>query len=166
MITFDQLGLRIELLKAIEAQGYTAPTPIQEKAVPVILSGQDILARAQTGTGKTDAFALPLIEILSRQPSRDRHPRALIMTPTRELALQVGECIKNYARRVSLRCTVVHGGININPQIDRLRRGIDILVGTPGRLLDLAMRRRLKFSQIEFLVFDEADRNAGSGISR
>ncbi len=164
MITFDQLGLRIELLKAIEAQGYTAPTPIQEKAVPVILGGQDILARAQTGTGKTDAFALPLIEILSRQSGKGRHPRALIMTPTRELAIQVGECIKNYARRVSLRCTVVHGGININPQIDRLKRGIDILVGTPGRLLDLAMRRRLKFSQIEFLVFDEADRMLDLGF--
>ena len=164
-MSFDQLGLRIELLKAVKAKGYTTPTPIQTQAIPVILDGRDILARAQTGTGKTDAFALPLVEILSRRKGNGRHPRALVLTPTRELALQVGESIKAYARRVSLRCTVVHGGVRINPQIDRLRRGIDVLVATPGRLLDLAGRRHLNLSRIAFLVFDEADRMLDLGFS-
>lgn len=164
-MSFDQLGLRAELLKAVKAKGYTSPTPIQTKAIPSILGGQDILARAQTGTGKTDAFALPLVEILSLKKGNGRHPRALVLTPTRELALQVGESIKSYARRVSMRCTVVHGGVNINPQIDRLRRGIDILVATPGRLLDLASQRHLNLSKIEFLVFDEADRMLDLGFS-
>jgi ATP-dependent RNA helicase RhlE len=164
-MSFDQLGLRVELLKALKTQGYTTPTPIQAQAIPVILDGRDILARAQTGTGKTDAFTLPLVEILSRKSGRARHPRALVLTPTRELALQVAESIKVYARRVSLRCTVVYGGVRINPQIDRLRRGIDILVATPGRLLDLAGRRHLHLSRLEFLVFDEADRMLDLGFS-
>ncbi len=164
-MSFDHLGLRVELLKVLKAKGYTAPTPIQAQAIPVILDGQDILARAQTGTGKTDAFALPLVEILSRRNVNGRHPRALVLTPTRELALQVAESIKGYARRVSMRCTVVYGGVRINPQIDRLRRGIDILVATPGRLLDLASRRHLHLSRIEFLVFDEADRMLDLGFS-
>lgn len=165
MSLFEKLGLRVELLKAVKAKGYTTPTPIQTQAIPSILDGRDILARAQTGTGKTDAFALPLVEILSRQSGNGRHPRALVLTPTRELALQVGECIKSYARRVSMRCSVVHGGVNITPQIDRLRRGIDILVATPGRLLDLASQRHLNLSRIEFLVFDEADRMLDLGFS-
>jgi len=164
-MSFDQLGLRIELLKAVKAKGYTTPTLIQAKAIPVILDGRDILARAQTGTGKTDAFALPLVEILSRRNGTGRHPRALVLTPTRELALQVGASIKAYARRVSIRCTVVYGGVRIESQIDRLKRGIDILVATPGRLLDLAGRRRLNLSRIEFLVFDEADRMLDLGFS-
>jgi ATP-dependent RNA helicase RhlE len=164
-MSFDHLGLRVELLKVLRAKGYTIPTPIQAQAIPVILDGQDILARAQTGTGKTDAFALPLVEILSRRNGNGRHPRALVLTPTRELALQVAESIKGYARRVSMRCTVVYGGVRINPQIDRLRRGIDILVATPGRLLDLAGRRHLHLSRIEFLVFDEADRMLDLGFS-
>ncbi|MCP4575192.1 MAG: DEAD/DEAH box helicase [Deltaproteobacteria bacterium] len=164
-MSFDQLGLRVELLKAINAKGYTAPTPIQTRAIPAILEGRDILARAQTGTGKTEAFVLPLVEILSRGDGHGRHPRALVLTPTRELALQVGEVIKSYARRVSMRCTVVYGGVRINPQIDRLRRGIDVLVATPGRLLDLAGRRQLNLLRIEFLVFDEADRMLDLGFS-
>ncbi|BBO67429.1 ATP-dependent RNA helicase RhlE [Desulfosarcina alkanivorans] len=164
-MSFDHLGLRSELLEAVKAKGYTAPTPIQSRAVPVILGGRDILARAQTGTGKTDAFALPLVEILSRENISARHPRALVLAPTRELALQVGETIKDYARRVSMRCTVVHGGGRINPQIDRLRRGIDILVATPGRLLDLSGQRHLDLSRIGFLVFDEADRMLDLGFS-
>ncbi len=164
-MSFDQLGLRAELLKAIKSKGYTSPTPIQTRAIPVILDGQDILARAQTGTGKTDAFALPIVEILSRKKGSERHPRALVLTPTRELALQVGESIKAYARRVSLRCTVVYGGVRIDPQIDRLKRGIDILVATPGRLLDLAGSRHFKLSHVEFLVFDEADRMLDLGFS-
>ncbi len=164
-MSFDHLGLRVELLKAVKNRGYTTPTLIQTKAIPVILDGRDILARAQTGTGKTDAFALPLVEILSRAKGSGRHPRALVLTPTRELALQVGESIKGYARKVSLRCSVVYGGVRIEAQIARLRRGIDILVATPGRLLDLAGQRHLKLSRIEFLVFDEADRMLDLGFS-
>jgi len=164
-MSFDQLGLCVDLLKAVKGKGYTTPTPIQIKAIPVILKGRDILARAQTGTGKTDAFSLPLVEILSQKKGKGRSPRALVLTPTRELALQVGESIKAYARRVSMRCTVVHGGVRINPQIDRLRRGIDVLVATPGRLLDLSGQRHLNLSRIEFLVFDEADRMLDLGFS-
>jgi len=163
---FNQLNLRVELLKAIKSKGYTDPTPIQAAAIPVILAGRDILARAQTGTGKTDAFVLPLVEILSHRSYIDRHPRALVLTPTRELALQVGENIKAYARRVSLRCTVVYGGVRVNPQIVRLERGIDILVATPGRLLDLANQEHLNLSRIEFLVFDEADRMLDLGFNQ
>jgi ATP-dependent RNA helicase RhlE len=167
-MSFDQLGLRVELLEAVKTKGYTVPTPIQDKAIPAILSGRDIFARAQTGTGKTDAFALPLVEMLSHEAndSKKRPPRALVLTPTRELALQVGECIKAYARRVSLRCTVVFGGVRIEPQIDRVKRGIDILVATPGRLLDIAGKRILDLSHIEFLVFDEADRMLDLGFSK
>ncbi len=161
---FDGLGLRTELLKAVKSKGYLNPTPIQIRVIPALLDGRDILACAQTGTGKTDAFALPLVEILGRS-GRERHPRALVLTPTRELALQVGESIKTYARRVSLRCTVVYGGVRINPQIDRLRRGIDILVATPGRLLDLIEKEHLNLFRIEFLVFDEADRMLDLGFS-
>jgi ATP-dependent RNA helicase RhlE len=164
-MSFDELGLRVELLKAVKSKGYTTPTPIQSRVIPVILNGQDVLARAQTGTGKTDAFALPLVNILSQSKVIRKHPRALILTPTRELALQVGESIKAYGRRVSIRCTVVYGGVNIGPQIDRLKRGIDILVATPGRLLDLASHKDLNLSQIEFLVFDEADRMLDLGFS-
>ena len=165
-LLFNQLGLRDELVKAIAAKGYAIPTPIQARAIPVILADRDVLARAQTGTGKTDAFALPLVDILSRHIYAQRVPRALVLTPTRELALQVGECIKAYARTVSLRCTVVYGGINIVPQIERLRRGIDILVATPGRLLDLAEQGEVNLERLEFLVFDEADRMLDLGFSK
>ncbi|MBU1172051.1 MAG: DEAD/DEAH box helicase [Proteobacteria bacterium] len=164
-MSFDHLGLRVELLEAIKTKGYTAPTPIQTKAIPVILSGRDILARAQTGTGKTDAFALPMVEILSRGKRHKRHARALVLAPTRELALQVGESIKAIGRRVSIRCTVVFGGVRIEPQVDRLNRGIDILVATPGRLLDLARHGYVDLSHIEFMVFDEADRMLDMGFS-
>lgn len=164
-MSFDQLGLRAELLRAVNKKGYQAPTDIQARAIPVILSGRDILARAQTGTGKTDAFGLPVVEILGREPGNGHHPRALVLTPTRELALQVGESIKNYARKVSLRCTVAFGGVRIEPQIARLQRGIDILVATPGRLLDLANQGHLSLACIEFLVFDEADRMLDLGFS-
>jgi len=163
---FSDLGLSIELLKAVKTKGYTTPTPIQAQAIPVMLGGRDILARAQTGTGKTDAFALPMVETLSWQHSKKRHPRALVLTPTRELALQVGESIKAYARTLTMRCTVVYGGIGIHPQINRLKRGVDILVATPGRLLDLAGRRHLDLSRISFLVFDEADRMLDLGFSQ
>lgn len=164
-MSFDTLGLRAELVKAVKSKGYIRPTPIQTQVIPAILNGQDIFARAQTGTGKTDAFALPLVQILSPGKSKLRYPRALVLAPTRELALQVGESIKAYARKVSIRCTVVYGGVNIGPQIDRLKRGIDVLVATPGRLLDLAAHRDLNLSKIEFLVFDEADRMLDLGFS-
>jgi len=163
-MSFDKLGLRAELLSAVKSKGYTEPTPIQTRVVPAILNGHDILARAQTGTGKTDSFALPLVELLSGKKNNKRHPRALILAPTRELALQVGDSIKAYARRVSIRCTVVYGGVTIQPQISRIKRGIDILVATPGRLLDLAEHRDLHLSKIEFLIFDEADRMLDLGF--
>jgi ATP-dependent RNA helicase RhlE len=165
-MSFDHLGLRAELLKAVRKKGYESPTEIQARAIPVILGGRDILARAQTGTGKTDAFGLPIVEVLSGRYGNGHHPRALVLTPTRELALQVGEVIKAYARKVSLRCTVVFGGVRIEPQIERLRRGIDILVATPGRLLDLAAQDHLNLALIEFLVFDEADRMLDLGFNR
>jgi len=163
---FDHLGLRTELLRAVTKKGYESPTEIQARAIPVILGGRDILARAQTGTGKTDAFGLPIVEVLSGRYGNGHHPRALVLTPTRELALQIGAVIKGYARTVSLRCTVVHGGVRIDPQIERLRRGIDILVATPGRLLDLAGQDHLNLALIEFLVFDEADRMLDLGFNR
>ena len=165
-MSFDHLGLRAELLKSVARKGYEKPTEIQARAIPVILGGRDILARAQTGTGKTDAFALPIVEVLSQSHGNGHHPRALVLTPTRELALQVGEVIKAYARKVGLRCTVAFGGVRIEPQIERLRRGIDILVATPGRLLDLAGQDQLNLALVEFLVFDEADRMLDLGFSR
>jgi len=165
-MSFDELGLRVELLKAVKNKGYEAPTAIQAKAIPVILGGRDLLARAQTGTGKTDAFALPIVQMLSLSHGNGHHPRALVLTPTRELALQVGESIKGYARKVSLRCSVAYGGVRIEPQIARLQRGIDILVATPGRLLDLVGQEHLNLALIEFLVFDEADRMLDLGFSK
>lgn len=165
-MSFDALGLRAELLKAIKSRGYEAPSAIQSKAIPIILSGRDVLAKAQTGTGKTDAFALPIVQILSQTQGNGHHPRALVLAPTRELALQVGEVIKAYARKVGLRCTVVFGGVRIEAQIARLERGIDILVATPGRLLDLAEQNCVNLSLVEFLVFDEADRMLDLGFSR
>ncbi|MFO7748877.1 MAG: DEAD/DEAH box helicase [Desulfobacteraceae bacterium] len=164
-MSFEKLGLGAELLKAVEKRGYTTPTPVQAQAIPVILGGEDLFARAQTGTGKTDAFALPLVELLSRKKSKQRHPRALVLAPTRELAGQVGESFQVYARRVGLRCTVVYGGVAIVPQKARLRRGIDILVATPGRLLDLLGQRAVTLFQTEYLVFDEADRMLDLGFS-
>ncbi len=164
-MSFAHLGLQVELLKAVKANGYSIPTAIQRKAIPIILEGRDILARAQTGTGKTAAFALPLVEILSQNKGVGRHPRALVLVPTRELAHQVGENIKVYARKLSLRCTVVYGGVRINPQIERLCRGVDILVATPGRLLDLVAKRHLQLCRIEFMVFDEADKMLDLGFS-
>ncbi len=164
-MSFDQLGLRPELLRAVKARGYLSPNPIQIKAIPAILAGRDVFACALTGTGKTDAFVLPLVELLSREKSNRQYIRVLILTPTRELANQVGEIAKAYTRVVSMRCTVVYGGVRIKPQADRIKRGIDILVATPGRLLDLVEQKYLNLSHIEFLVFDEADRMLDLGFS-
>ena len=165
-MSFDTLGLSAELLRAVGEQGYTTPTPIQQKAIPVILAGKDVLAGAQTGTGKTAGFTLPLLQLLSMKPvtTGKRPVRVLVLTPTRELAAQVGDSMKTYGRHLPLRSAVVFGGVKINPQIDRLRHGVDILVATPGRLLDHAGQKTVDLSQIEILVLDEADRMLDMGF--
>lgn len=161
-MSFEQLGLRAELLRAVSAQGYTTPTPIQKQAIPVVLEGGDVLAGAQTGTGKTAAFTLPLLQRLDRP--RGKHPRALVLTPTRELAAQVSESVATYGEHFSLRHTVIFGGVGINPQITKLRQGVDILVATPGRLLDHVGQGTLDLSHVEVLVLDEADRMLDMGF--
>ncbi|MCF6311917.1 MAG: DEAD/DEAH box helicase [Verrucomicrobiales bacterium] len=172
---FNELGLRAELVEAVKAKGYTEPSQIQAKAIPSILEGRDLLGGAQTGTGKTAAFTLPLLQLLaerrapeqgdSRNGRRRRHlPRALVITPTRELAAQIGESVISYGEGLNLSSTVIFGGVGINPQISRLRRGVDILVATPGRLLDHAGQGTVDLSQIEILVLDEADRMLDMGF--
>ncbi len=163
-MSFEQLGLRAELLGAVSARGYTTPTPIQVQAIPVILKGRDVLAGAQTGTGKTAAFALPMLQLLSSRDGKSRNPRALVLTPTRELAVQVREFVETYGRNLRLRSAVVFGGVAINPQIRQLRQGVDILVATPGRLLDHAGRGTVNLSQVEILILDEADRMLDMGF--
>ncbi|NVN92756.1 MAG: DEAD/DEAH box helicase [Desulfuromonadales bacterium] len=165
-MSFESLGLRAELLNAIAAQGYTTPTPIQTEAIPVIFEGGDLLAGAQTGTGKTAAFALPIVQMLGENipPDKRRRPRALVLVPTRELAAQVSEQMNMYARRLSLRSTMIYGGVSIQAQIERLHRGVDIVVATPGRLLDHAERGTVNLSRIKFLVLDEADRMLDLGF--
>ncbi|MEX1298211.1 MAG: DEAD/DEAH box helicase [Desulfotignum sp.] len=163
-MSFQHLGLIAPLLRAIEAQGHTTPTPIQEKAIPDVLKGSDILAGAKTGTGKTAAFALPILQQLDRDKKNTRLPRALILTPTRELAAQVENDFKAYGRFLSLRTAVVFGGVNINPQIRQFQKGVDILVATPGRLLDHVGRKTLDLSQVTCLVLDEADRMLDMGF--
>jgi ATP-dependent RNA helicase RhlE len=165
-MSFETLGLRAELLSAIASQGYTAPTPIQAETIPVILEGCDLLAGAQTGTGKTAAYALPIVQRLGEHPPRQkrRAPRALVLVPTRELAAQVSEQMNNFARRLSLRSTMIYGGVTIQAQIERLHRGVDIVVATPGRLLDHVERGTVNLSGIEFLVLDEADRMLDMGF--
>jgi ATP-dependent RNA helicase RhlE len=165
-MSFDTLGLAAELLRAISEQGYTEPTPIQSKAIPAILEGKDVLAGAQTGTGKTAGFTLPLLQRLNenQNKSKQRPIRALVLTPTRELAAQVGESIKIYGRHLPLRSTVIFGGVKINPQKDKLRQGVDILVATPGRLLDHIGQKTVDLSRVEILVLDEADRMLDMGF--
>lgn len=166
-MTFKDLGLSEALLKAVSDQGYETPSPIQEKAIPKILQGQDVLASAQTGTGKTAGFAMPMIQLLAKEPPRQRRPiRALVLTPTRELASQVLEDVQNYSKYVDLRSTVIFGGVKQNPQVDQLKRGIDILVACPGRLMDLESQGFVDLRQIEFLVLDEADRMLDMGFLR
>jgi len=164
-MSFDTLGLSAELLRAVSEQGYTTPTPVQSQAIPVILDGRDVMAGAQTGTGKTAGFTLPLLQRLSESAENGPRPvRALVLTPTRELAAQVGESIELYGRHLPLRSAVVFGGVNINPQKARLRRGVDVLVATPGRLLDLINQRSADLSRVEILVLDEADRMLDMGF--
>ena len=162
---FTELGLSDSILKAIADQGYTEPSPIQAEAIPAILSGKDVMAAAQTGTGKTAGFTLPMLEILSKgRRAKSNHVRALVLTPTRELAAQVGESVANYGAHLQLKSTIVYGGVKINPQMQRLRGGVDILIATPGRLLDLFNQNAIKFEQIEMLVLDEADRMLDMGF--
>ncbi len=167
-MSFDQLDLSEPLLKAISEQGYDKPTPVQEQAIPIILRGRDILAGAQTGTGKTAGFALPLLQLLHNQglPKKPHPIRALILTPTRELASQVYESFKTYGKHVPLFSEVVFGGVSIHMQIKRLQRGADILVATPGRLLDLIYQKQIDLSQVQFFVLDEADRMLDMGFIR
>lgn len=163
-MSFSTLGLSAELLRAIDAQGYTNPTPIQLQAIPAVLSHRDILAGAQTGTGKTAAFALPMLQLLSQSSSQHHLPRALVLTPTRELAAQVGKSLRTYGRHLPLRAIPIFGGVGMAPQVAQLRRGVDIVVATPGRLLDHAGRRNLDLSEIQLLVLDEADRMLDMGF--
>jgi ATP-dependent RNA helicase RhlE len=166
-MSFDSLGLLPELIRAVNKKGYKTPSPIQAQAIPLILKGHDIMGGAQTGTGKTAGFTLPLLHLLSKTTSskNGRTPvRALILTPTRELAAQVGESVETYGKFLPLKSTVVFGGVKINPQIAQLRRGVDILVATPGRLLDHIQQKTLDLSQIEILVLDEADRMLDMGF--
>lgn len=162
---FSDLDLRPELLDAVSAQGYTAPSPIQAQAIPAVLKGHDVMGAAQTGTGKTAGFTLPILQRLSAgQPVKANKARALILTPTRELAAQVSDSVVKYGKQLPLRSTVVFGGVGINPQMQALRRGVDILVATPGRLLDLYNQNAVRFDDLEILVLDEADRMLDMGF--
>ncbi len=168
-MTFDTLGLSAELLRAVADEGYTTPTPIQVQAIPLILAGRDLMGAAQTGTGKTAAFVLPIFERLrpyaNTSFSPARHPvRALVLTPTRELAMQVAEMASAYGRHVPLRSAVVFGGVPLDPQIKELRAGVELLVATPGRLLDLVGQRAANLGQVEILVLDEGDRMLDMGF--
>ena len=166
-MSFNSLGLSPELLRAVTESGYTEPTPIQQQAIPAVLEGRDILAGAQTGTGKTAGFTLPLLQRLSLSPSRGRGVvRALVLTPTRELAAQVGESVTTYGKYLPFKSAIIFGGVSINPQIDHLRRGVDIIIATPGRLLDHVSQRTVNLSQVEILVLDEADRMLDMGFIR
>lgn len=166
-MSFKDLGLSEALLKAINQKGYDTPTPIQEKAIPQILKGNDVLASAQTGTGKTAGFALPTLDILNRsRASNQRQVRALVLTPTRELAAQVHEEFIEYGKFLDLRSTVIFGGVKAGPQISKLRKGIDVLIATPGRLLDLHSQGELSLSSLEILILDEADRMLDMGFLR
>lgn len=166
-MSFTDLGLSPALLEAVQKKGYTQASPIQEKAIPFILKGRDVLASAQTGTGKTAAFALPILQLLSEQkPALRKQVRALILTPTRELAAQIQEEITSYGSLTSLKSAVIFGGVSDKPQIAKLRQGLDILVATPGRLLDLYNQKELSLQHVEILVLDEADRMLDMGFLR
>ena len=164
-MNFDSLGLSDELLRAVNAQGYSSPTLIQAQSIPAILNGADVMGAAQTGTGKTAGFTLPILhQLQNRRLDKSRHIRVLILTPTRELAAQVQESVSTYGRNLNLRSTAVFGGVKINPQIKKLRAGVDILVATPGRLLDLYEQHAVLFGDVETLVLDEADRMLDMGF--
>ena len=166
---FEELGLSADLVRTVAEEGYTEPTPVQERAIPLVLAGRDVLAAAQTGTGKTAAFTLPILDRLRSHANTSfspaRHPvRCLVITPTRELAVQVADSVKTYGRYSALRSAVVYGGVPLDPQIKELRAGVEILVATPGRLLDLVGQRATNLAQVEILVLDEADRMLDMGF--
>jgi ATP-dependent RNA helicase RhlE len=165
---FKELGLSAELLRAVEKQGYNEATPIQQQAIPLVLQGRDVLAGAQTGTGKTAGFTLPVLQRLQQSPSdsRKRQPRVLVLTPTRELAAQVHDSVQDYGRYLPFRSAVIFGGVSINPQKQKLIRGVDIVVATPGRLLDHLQQGSIDLSRVEILVLDEADRMLDMGFIR
>ncbi len=165
-MSFSTLGLSKPILRAIEEQGYTTPTPIQKQAIPIVLAKKDVLAGAQTGTGKTAGFTLPLLQLLSDMPKQTGKPKvsALILTPTRELAAQVAESVHTYGKYLPFKSTVIFGGVGSNPQIDKLKRGVDIVIATPGRLLDLASQGHIDLSKVDFFVLDEADRMLDMGF--
>ncbi len=165
-MSFNTLGLSEPLLRAISEEGYSEPTPIQKQAIPIILAKKDVLAGAQTGTGKTAGFTLPLLQLLGeRAPSAGKRKiRALILTPTRELAAQVGESVTTYGKYLQFKSTIIFGGVGINPQIATLRQGVDIVIATPGRLLDLLNQKALSLADVEFLILDEADRMLDMGF--
>ena len=166
-MSFKSLGLSEALLKAIDKQGYTTPSQIQQKAIPLILEGKDVLASAQTGTGKTAGFTLPMLQKLAQgQQLRQRPIRALVLTPTRELAAQVHNNVKSYSEFLDIRSAVIFGGVNQRPQVATIRNGVDILIATPGRLLDLNNQNLLSLAKIEILVLDEADRMLDMGFKR
>ena len=165
-MSFNKLGLSSALLKSIQAKGYSNPSEIQQEAIPEILKGKDILAGAQTGTGKTAAFALPILHRLQNAESKRRRVRVLVLVPTRELASQVGESFRDYGSNLRFRTSVLYGGVSINTQIDKIRKGVDIVVATPGRLLDHLNQKTLKLSELETFVLDEADRMLDMGFIR
>ena len=163
---FNELGLSAELLRAVEEQGYETPTPIQREAIPHILEGHDILAGAQTGTGKTAGFTLPILQLLENCPSGPRRIRALILTPTRELAAQVNESVHTYGKYRPVRAMEIYGGVSARPQITKINRGVDVVIATPGRLLDHVRQGNIDFSFVEMFVLDEADRMLDMGFIR
>ena len=164
---FAALGLSEPLLKALAAEKYLTPTPIQSKTIPAAIAGRDVLGSAQTGTGKTAAFALPILQRLSQpRPAGSTGPRCLVLSPTRELAVQIGQSFRTYGKFLSIRQTVIFGGVGQNPQVDALRRGAEIVIATPGRLMDLMEQRRADLRGIEILVLDEADRMLDMGFIR
>jgi len=165
-LKFTDLGLNEHILRAIKDQGYDTPTPVQEKAIPIVLQGKDVLAGAQTGTGKTAGFTLPMLQLLTKlpKPKGKRPVRGLILTPTRELASQVAESVREYGKYLPYKSTVIFGGVSINPQINTLKNGVDIIIATPGRLLDLMNQRAVDLREVEFFVLDEADRMLDMGF--
>ena len=165
MKTFAELGLSKDILRAVSDKGYNTPSPVQEKAIPAVLTGQDVIATAQTGTGKTAGFTLPMMHLLTEnEKSSGHYIKALVLTPTRELAAQVQESIDTYGKYLPLRSLVVFGGVNIKPQIKELRKGVDILVATPGRLLDLCNQGVCQLDKVSIFVLDEADRMLDMGF--
>ena len=165
-MSFSSLGLSEQLVRATSDQGYETPSPIQAQAIPAVLSGRDVMAAAQTGTGKTAGFTLPLLQRLGENPRTGKGPRALILTPTRELAAQVHDSVNLYSKYVPTKAALVFGGVKINPQMMKLRKGLDVLVATPGRLMDLYQQNAVRFNEVEILVLDEADRMLDMGFIR